>query len=70
MSAIVRIVKTLLGLFFDDGTLALAILSLLAALALLAWAGLLASPLISIALLAGGTVLLLLENVIRTARRY
>ncbi|MEA3155950.1 MAG: hypothetical protein QOK44_3539, partial [Betaproteobacteria bacterium] len=65
----VQTVKTLLGLFFDDGSLAIAIVSLLVALALLAHAGLLASALVTIVLLVGGTLLLLLENVIRTARR-
>jgi Flp pilus assembly protein TadB len=69
MNAIVQTVKTLLGLFFDDGSLAIAIVSLLVALALLAHAGLLASALVTIVLLVGGTLLLLLENVIRTARR-
>jgi hypothetical protein len=60
--------KTLLGLFFDDGSLALALIGLLVALALLAHAGL-ASPLITMVLLVGGTLLLLLENVLRTAAR-
>jgi hypothetical protein len=69
MNAIVRTMKTLLGLFFDDGSLAVALIGLLVALALLAHAGLLASPLVTIALLVGGTVLLLLENVLRTAAR-
>jgi hypothetical protein len=69
MNAIVGTIKTLFGLFFDDGSLAVAIIGLLAALALLAHAGLLVSPVITMVLLVGGTLLLLLENVIRTAAR-
>jgi hypothetical protein len=69
MNAMVRTFKTLIGLFFDDGSLALAILALLASLALLSRAGLIASPLVLMVLLVAGTVMLLLENVIRTARR-
>jgi hypothetical protein len=69
MNAIVQTFKTLLGLFFDDGSLAIAIVSLLVSVALLAKGGVLASPLIMIVLLVGGTLILLLENVIRTARR-
>jgi hypothetical protein len=68
MNAIVQASKALLGLFFDDGSLAIAIVTLLVALALLAHAGL-TSPLITMVLLVGGTLTLLLENVIRTARR-
>jgi hypothetical protein len=70
MNALVQTFKTLLGLFFDDGSLALAIVALLVSLALLANGGLVASPLIMIVLLVGGTLLLLLENVIRTVRRH
>jgi hypothetical protein len=69
MNSIVRLLKTMLGLFFDDGTLALTLIGLLAALALLARGGLLASPGIAMGSLVGGTLLLLLENVVRTARR-
>jgi len=69
MKAIVQTFKTLLGLFFDDGSLALAIVTLLVSVALLARSGLLASPLILMLLLVGGTLILLLENVVRTARR-
>jgi hypothetical protein len=68
MNAIVQTFKTLAGLFFDDGSLALAIVALLGSLVLLAHAGL-ASPLIMMVLLVVGTLVLLLENVIRTARR-
>jgi dolichol kinase len=69
MNAIIGMIKTLFGLFFDDGSLAVAIIGLLVALALLAHAGLLVSPVITMVLLVGGTLLLLLENVIRTAAR-
>jgi hypothetical protein len=69
VNAIVQTFKTLLGLFFDDGSLAIAIVSLLVSVALLAKRGLLASPLI-MALLVVGTLILLLENVIRAARRH
>jgi hypothetical protein len=70
MNALVQTFKTLLGLFFDDGSLALAIIALLVSLALLANGGLVASPLVMIVLLVGGTLILLLENVIRTVRRH
>jgi hypothetical protein len=69
MNAIVETIRTLFGLFFDDGSLAVAIIGLLVALALLTHAGVLASPVITMAALLGGTLLLLLENVIRTAAR-
>ena len=69
MNAIVGTIKTLSGLFFDDGSMALAIIGLLVALALLTHAGFPASPVITMVLLVGGTLLLLLENVIRTAAR-
>jgi hypothetical protein len=70
MNALVQTFKTLLGLFFDDGSLALAIVALLVSLALLANGGLVASPLTMIVLLVGGTLILLLENVVRTVRRH
>jgi hypothetical protein len=70
MNAIVPIFKTFIGLFFDDGSLALAIVTLVVSVALLAKEGLVASPLSMIVLLVGGTLILLLENVIRAARRH
>jgi hypothetical protein len=70
MNSIVQTFKTLAGLFFDDGSLALAVVALLVCVALLAKGGLVASPLIIMTLLVVGTLLLLLENVIRTARRH
>jgi hypothetical protein len=69
MNAIVGTIKTLFGLFFDDGSVAVAIIGMLVALALLAHAGLLVSPVVTMVLLVGGALLLLLENVIRTAAR-
>jgi hypothetical protein len=65
VSAIIRTLKTVLGLFVDDGSLAIGIL------ALLVWVGLFArvAPHAAvIILLVGGTVILLLENVMRAAR--
>jgi hypothetical protein len=69
MNAIVQTVKTVFGLFFDDGSLALAILALLVASYMLARVGGFGSPLLLMALLVGGTLALLLENVIRTAKQ-
>jgi hypothetical protein len=68
MKTITGTFKALLGLFFDDGSLAAGILILLVALASIGRAGLLASPGVAIVLLVGGTLLLLLDNVLRAAR--
>ena len=68
MNAIVRTLNILFRLFFDDGTLALAIAGLLLALGLLTYFGLLESSLLAMLLLVGGTFLLLLQNVLRAAR--
>jgi hypothetical protein len=57
-----------LGLFVDDGSLAAAILVLVGAVALSRSAGLVGAPLAG-GLLFGGLVLILLENVRRSARR-
>ena len=67
MNPIARAVRAVLGLFFDDGKLALEVLALLACSALVANAGL-AQSWHSIVLLVAGTLILLLENVMRTAR--
>lgn len=67
MNPIARAVSAVLGLFFDDGKLALEVLALLACSALVANAEL-ARPWHSIVLLVAGTLILLLENVMRTAR--
>jgi hypothetical protein len=69
MNTIVQAVKTVAGLFIDDGSLALAILALLFSVYMLAHVALLASPAVLMALLVGGTLLLLLENIFRAARR-
>ena len=67
MSPVARAVRTVLGLFFDDGKLALEVLVLLACSALAANAQA-AQSWHSIVLLVAGTLILLLENVMRTAR--
>ena len=67
MNAIVHTFKTVLGLFFDDGSLAIAIVALLVWVALLARAQLV-PPSLPMALLVVGTLVLLVENVVRTAR--
>jgi len=67
MNAIVRAARAFPGLFFDDGKLALEVLALLACSALLANAELVQSW-YSTMLLVAGTLILLLENLVRTAR--
>lgn len=67
MNAIAHGLSALLGLFFDDGKLALEILVLLGCTAAVASAQ--ATPSwLSIAVLVAGTLVLLLENVVRAAR--
>ena len=67
MNAIARGLTALLGLFFDDGKLALEILVLLGCTAAAASAE--ATPSWrSMALLVAGSLVLLLENVVRAAR--
>ena len=67
MNTIARGLRALLGLFFDDGKLALEILVLLGCTAAVtsvkptpSW--------LSMTLLVAGTLVLLLENVVRAAR--
>lgn len=67
MNAITSAVRALIGLFFDDGELALQILALLAATAVVAKAEAPASW-TSMALLVAGTLIILLLNVTRAAR--
>ena len=67
MNPIVRAARAFLGLFFDDGKLALEVLALLACSALVANAELVQSW-YSTVLLVAGTLILLLENLVRTAR--
>jgi hypothetical protein len=68
MSRLVRALRELASLFFDDGSLALAIVAILAASALALRSGWLAAPGGAL-LLVGGTVAALVLNVMRTARR-
>ncbi len=68
MKTLVRAIRALFGLFVDDGSLALAILGVLATLILLKHGGLIESP-FAMAILVAGTIAALLENVVRTARR-
>lgn len=68
MNTVRLIVKELLGLFVDDGSLALAILALIAILAGLFLAGLM-SPFLGGVLLALGCAAILVENVLRAAGR-
>ena len=67
MNAIARGLGALVGLFFDDGKLALGILVLLGGTAAIASAEAVPSWR-SLALLVTGTLALLLENVVRSAR--
>ena len=67
MNAIARGLGALLGLFFDDGKLALGILVLLGGTAAVASAEAVPSWR-SMALLVAGTLVLLLENLVRAAR--
>ena len=67
MNAIARGLGALLGLFFDDGKLALGILVLLGGTAVVASAEVVPSWR-SMALLVAGTLVLLLENLVRAAR--
>lgn len=67
MTLISTIAKELLGLFVDDGSLALAILAWVAAVAALT-AGLGAGGTFAGVLLFAGLIAILLENVLRRAR--
>lgn len=60
--------RELFGLFVDDGSLALAILALLGAVAFLTHASRLDKGSAAL-VLVGGAFAVLLENVVRTARR-
>ena len=66
MKIISLIFKELFGLFVDDGSLAIGILALVAALAVLMQTGL--PPIFAGPLLFIGCVALLVENVARTVR--
>jgi hypothetical protein len=64
MSSALALLRQLAGLFFDDGSLAIAVLVILAATAILAGTD---EPAATVFLVAG-IVAALLENVLRTAR--
>lgn len=69
MNGLVRqIWQEVLGLFVDDGSLAAAILMLVGCVGVLRGASVIGAPLGG-GLLFGGLVLILLENVRRSARR-
>jgi hypothetical protein len=67
MRALLRFVREIAGLFFDDGSLAITVLVILAAAAILTNAPWFNGP-VAMAFLVGGVTAALLENVIRTAR--
>ena len=67
MSVMIRAVRALAGLFFDDGRLALEMLFLLACTAAVA-GGAAERSWAAISVLVGGTLLLLVRNVLRAAR--
>jgi len=67
MSFVQTVASELFGLFVDDGSLAIGILVLVAAIAGLQYAGVIAPAITGVAVFAG-LVLLLLENVLRHAR--
>jgi hypothetical protein len=66
MSALARTLRGLIGLFVDDGKLALTLIGILIGVGLLAHFGA-ADGSLALPLLVGGTVVALLANVIRTA---
>ena len=66
MNVLPRTIRGLIGLFIDDGKLALTVIGLLTLVGLLTHFGSLAGPL-GVALLVAGTIGALLANVIRTA---
>jgi hypothetical protein len=68
MSAIGNAVRGVLGLFFDDGTLALVILALLIAVGFARHGGWIGDS-ATIGILVTGNIAALLENVVRSARR-
>jgi hypothetical protein len=68
MSAIGKLIRGVFGLFFDDGTLALAILAMLTCTAFARHADWIGES-VAMSILIGGTIAALLENVLRAARR-
>jgi hypothetical protein len=68
MNIATRMARGLVGLFVDDGTLALTLIALLATVSALAQVGAIGKSL-AMALLVGGTLGALLVNVTRAAKR-
>ena len=68
MTTLAYILKELFGLFVDDGSLAIAILALVALVAVLLHFGLF-TPLVGGGLLVLGLAALMLENLLRAVRR-
>jgi len=66
MSIVVRMMRGLVELFVDDGTLALTLIVVLATVGLLAWIDAIGKPLV-MAMLVVGAIGALLVNVIRAA---
>jgi hypothetical protein len=69
MKPVMRLARGLAGLFFDDGSLAIALVFVLGTAAMLsnaAWFS--PEPQAAMALLVAGVVVALAENVVRTAR--
>jgi hypothetical protein len=67
MKPVLRLVRELAGLFFDDASLAIAVLFILASTALLVHAPWFDAQ-AAMAFLVAGVVAALVENVLRTAR--
>ena len=68
MNTIIGLIRELFGLFVDDGSLALAILAVVAVAAVLS-GGIHLPPLVIGAVLIIGCILVLLENVLRASRQ-
>ena len=67
MRRVLDLLREVAGLFFDDGSLAIAVLVILAVAAILLGNSWFDGP-EAMAFLVGGVVAALLENVVRTAR--
>ena len=67
MSSLLKLLREIAGLFFDDGSLAIAVLAILTLTAILVNISSIGAP-AAMAFLVGGVTAALLENVLRTAR--
>ena len=67
MSRVLHLLREVAGLFFDDGSLAIAVLVILATTAILLGNAWFDGP-EAMAFLVGGVIATLLENVVRKAR--